>query len=138
MGGELLAQTPTSYTEQFEKVCSWYMSIGMSYDEFWEGDAVLPKYYRDAHEYKNTQKNQELWLLGAYIHEAVGVVVHNACKKKGAKALKYAEKPYPITKLEKQYEKEEQEKRERQNREKAKAIFAAWANNFKPKKGDSK
>lgn len=137
MGGELLSSTPTTYSEQFEKLCSWYMSIGMTYDEFWEGDCVLPKYYREAHEYRNTQKNQELWMQGLYVHEAVAVVVSNALKKKGASPVKYPEKPHPITKLEQQYEKEQQEIREKQNREKAKAIFSAWAAKFKPKKGDS-
>lgn len=137
MGGELLSSTPATYSEQFEKLCSWYMSIGMTYDEFWEGDCVLPKYYREAHEYRNTQKNQELWMQGLYIHEAVAVVVSNALKKKGASSAKYPEKPHPITKLEQQYEKEQQEIREKQNREKAKAIFSAWAAKFKPKKGDS-
>ena len=113
------------------------MSIGMTYDEFWEGDAVLPKYYREAHEYRNTQKNQELWMQGLYIHEAVGIVIGNAFRKKGAKVEKYPDKPYPITKLEQKYEQEQKELKEKQNREKAKAIFSAWAAKFKPKKGDS-
>ena len=139
MGGELVSsQPPKSYTEQFEEVCSWYMSIGMTYDEFWEGDAVLPKYYREAEEYRNTRKNQEFWLQGLYVYEAVAVVAQNALKKKGAKSEKYPDKPHCITKLEQKYEKEQKEKKERENREKAKAIFSAWANNFKPKKGDSK
>ena len=140
MGGELVeslpdAKPPASYTEQFESVCSWYMSIGMTYDEFWEGDCVLPKYYREAHEYRNTNKNQELWLLGAYVHEAVAVVVGNALKKKGAKELKYSEKPYPVTKLEQKYEQEQKELQEKRNRERAKAVFSAWAERFKEKKG---
>ena len=138
MGGELVEnQPPKTYAEQFKEVCGWYMSIGMTYDEFWEGDALLPKYYREAHEYKQTQKNQDLWLQGMYIYEAVSVVVGNALRKKGSTPQKYTEKPYCITKLEKQHEKEQQEIKEKKNREKPKAIFSAWAERFKPKKGDS-
>lgn len=113
------------------------MSIGMTYDEFWEGDADLPKYYREAFELKNTRKNQDLWLQGMYIHEAITVVVNNALKKKGAPVQKYTDKPYPITKLEQKEEKKQKEIKEKKNREKAKAIFSAWADRFKPKKGDS-
>ena len=131
-------QPPTTYTEQFENVCSWYMSIGMSYDEFWEGDAVLPKYYREAYEHRNTQRNQDFWMQGLYVYEAVSVVVGNALRKKGAKAENYPDKPHPFTKLEQEYERKQKELKEKQNREKAKAIFSAWASKFKPKKGDSK
>lgn len=139
MGGELVEnQPPTTYSEYFNEVCSWYMSIGMTYDEFWEGDALLPKYYREAHEYKQTMKNHDMWLQGFYIHEAVTVVIHNLTKKKGAPEAKYPEKPHAITKTEKEHEKRQQEMIEKKNREKAKAIFSAWADGFKPKKGDSK
>ena len=143
MGGELVEnQPPVTYSEYFREVCSWYMSIGMTYDEFWEGDALLPKYYREAYEYKRTQLNHDMWVQGYYIHEAVAVVVYNATRKKGTQEQQYPEKPHPLTKLEKEHEKQcekqRQEMIEKKNREKAKAIFSAWAEKFKPKKGDSK
>lgn len=106
MGGELVtpdsSQSPAeiSLSEQFEEAAPYYMSIGMSYDEYWHGDCELTKYYRKAHEVRLKQRNYELWLQGLYIHDAVGVVVANALRKKGATAQKYAESPYPVTPIE--------------------------------------
>lgn len=76
------------------------MAIGMSYDEYWNGDCELTKHYRNAHEVRLKQRNYELWLQGLYIHDAVGVVVANALSKKGAKVQKYTESPYPVTPIE--------------------------------------
>jgi len=83
---------------------------------------------------KNEQKNQELWLQGAYIYEAlcdVAPVIH-AFAKKGTKPLPYSDKPYAITKDQIKERKKEEEKI---NRQKAKARFEAWAAKLKlPKK----
>ena len=43
----------------------------MTYDQYWNDDCQLVKFYRKAHKLKNEQKNQELWLQGMYIYEAL-------------------------------------------------------------------
>lgn len=132
MGGELLnsSSSKVSYTEQFYEHFPFYLAIGMTYDQYWNDDCQLVKYYRKAHKLKNEQKNQELWLQGMYIYEAlcnVSPVLH-AFAKRGTRPLPYPEKPYPLTKEGNKQEKEIQEK---VNRQKAKAVFEVWASRLK-------
>ena len=133
MGGELLkssASKPLSYTEIFYEHFPFYLSIGMTYDQYWNDDCMLVKYYREAHRLRNERKNQELWLQGLYIYEAlcdVAPVLH-AFAKSGTKPRPYLSKPFPITMEEVKRDKEEQEKL---NRQKAKALFEAWAARLK-------
>ncbi len=103
-----------SLKETFEKACPIYMSYGMSYDEFWHGEAYRTRYYREMHKLKVRQKDEEMWMQGMYIYEAlcdVSPILH-AFSKKGTKPLPYAEKPYMSslpdikTKAEKEQEKE--------------------------------
>ena len=90
-----------SLKETFEKMCPIYMSYGMTYDEFWHGDAYRTKFYREFHKLKVKQKDEEMWIQGMYIYEAlcdVSPILH-AFSKKGTKPLPYAEKPYLMDKL---------------------------------------
>lgn len=85
-----------SLKETFEKVCPIYMSYGMTYDEFWHGEPYRAMFYREAHKLKVRQKDEELWIQGMYIYEAlceVSPILH-AFSKKGTKPLPYAERPY--------------------------------------------
>ena len=90
----------STYTERFNEFFPYYLSIGMTYEQFWEGDPMLCKYYREAEELRNEKKNQELWLQGAYIYEAIADLapILHAFAKKGTKPQPYCEAPYPITK----------------------------------------
>ena len=38
-----------SLTEIFEEVCPYYLSLGMTLTEYWEGSPHLVKYYRQKH-----------------------------------------------------------------------------------------
>lgn len=105
MGGRLLASlngeeesSPLSYKEIFRKVFPYYLSIGMTPAEFWDGDCELVKFYREAYELKKEQKNQELWLQGLYIYEAIAnlsPILKSFVKN--PKPMPYPEKPYPLT-----------------------------------------
>lgn len=127
MGGDLVNPgSPPSYTEIFERQFPFYLSIGMTYDQYWNDDCLLVKYYRKAHELAKERRNQELWLQGLYIYDAlccVAPILHSMAKR-GTKPLPYPEKPYPITP---EAIKQEKEERARANRLKAKAMFEAWA-----------
>ena len=86
----------TSLTNLFEKQCPIYMSYGMTYDEFWYGEFYRTKFYRESYIIKNRHKDEELWLQGMYVYEAlckVSPILH-AFSKKGAKPLPFSEKPY--------------------------------------------
>lgn len=102
----------STYTEEFNKVFPYYLSIGMTYEQFWEQDPMLCKYYREAEELRNERKNQELWLQGMYIYEAIADLspILHAFAKKGTKAHPYADSPYPITKKERERIRLEKEK----------------------------
>lgn len=107
------------------------MAIGMTYDEYWNGDNELPRYYRKAHEYKRRQRNEELWLQGLYIYQAIGALVplFNFFDK-DRKADDYIQEPFPITK------KEAQERKERKEREAYEAMIKSmdeWANRVNSK-----
>ena len=107
-GGERNRSTPLfTYTEKFYECFPYYLSIGMTSEQYWDGDPTLVKYYRKADEMKKERLNEELWLQGMYIYEAlcdVSPVLH-AFAKKGTKPQPYSDKPYSIN--EKQRERDE-------------------------------
>lgn len=85
-----------SPTKTFEEMCPIYMSFGMSYDEFWYGSPYRAMFYRNSHKLKVKQKNEEMWMQGMYIYEAlcdVSPILH-AFSKKGTKPLPYPDKPF--------------------------------------------
>ena len=104
-----------SYTTKFYAVFPYYLSIGMTPEQYWAGDALLVKYYRQADELRRQRKNQELWLQGMYIYEALCDVspVFHAFAKKGTKPAPYSDHPYSITTKEREDEQKLREKRER-------------------------
>lgn len=70
------------------------------------------KYYRKAAEIAKERKNQELWLQGMYIYEAicdVSPILHSFAKK-GTKPIPYPSEPYSLTEKERAKKKEDAEK----------------------------
>ena len=122
-----------SYSEVFEQLCPYYMSIGMSYDEFWDGDVFRVKAYRKAHELRDKRRNQELWLQGMYFYEALcdaSPLFRFTMKKGSIKPEPYVKEPYPITEADVR----EREMREaRKKEERLKAEFAAFAERMRKK-----
>ena len=71
----------------------------MTPEQYWEGDCELAKYYRRADEIRIERRNQELWLQGMYVYEAIcdaSPILH-AFAKKGSKPIPYTDKPYPLS-----------------------------------------
>ena len=70
----------------------------MTYEQFWEQDCELVRYYRKAARIKQDLKNQEAWLQGAYIYEALvdAAPVFRSLAKKGTKPTPYRECPYEL------------------------------------------
>ena len=115
-----------TYTEKFYELFPYYLSIGMTYEQYWESDCTLVKYYRKAEEIRNEKRNQELWLQGMYVYEAIcdaSPILH-AFAKKGTKPAPYSAKPYPLTA--KQTKRHEEEK-QRKVAEKGKRFMEAMA-----------
>lgn len=101
------------------------MSIGMTYDEFWNRDVSLVRVYRKADELRYRQKNQELWVQGAYLYDVLCRVspLFRFTTKKGVKPEPYIPEPYPLSAAESTLRKE---KAARIKEEKMKAAFAGF------------
>lgn len=113
-----------SYTNVFYDQFPYYLSIGMTPAQYWDEDPALVKYYRKADEIRNKRRNQEMWLQGLYIYDAlcdVAPILH-AFAKKGTKPTPYPDHPYALTKRER---KDEQKQLERREREKARRYMEA-------------
>ena len=122
----------TSYRETFEDAFPFYLSIGMSYDEYWNGDASLTNYYRKAHYLRLERKNQEMWLQGMYIYEAIADLspILHAFAKAGTKAKPYPSEPYNLGyNVDKEQERKENAK-ERKKFDEIKAKMEAFTTDF--------
>ena len=109
-GGGSGRTSPLRYGDLFDEVCPWYMSIGMSYSDFWDGDCDMAKFYREKFEIERERKNTELWIEGMYIYEALldaSPVFRDFTKH--AKPLPYRERPVALTKREKKRDKKQDE-----------------------------
>ena len=113
-----------TYTQKFYELFPYYLSIGMTYEQYWEGDCMLAKYYRQAEELRNEKRNQELWLQGAYFYEVMCDVapILRAFAKKGTTPTPYTDNPYPLNA--KQVKQDEEEK-QRKLAEKGKRFMEA-------------
>ena len=123
--------TIQSYGKIFEQLCPYYMSIGMSYDEFWNGDVSAVKAYRMANELRDRRMNQELWLQGKYIYDALcSVSPLFRFSTKPTKSEPYVQEPYPITAAE---VREREERKAREEEERFKAEFALYVERLRKK-----
>ena len=104
--------SPFPYTEIFYKQFPYYLSIGMTEEQYWDRDCLLTKYYREAEDLRNEKLNQQAWLQGMYFYDAMSRVspILHAYAKKGTKAQPYVEQAYPISKRSAQAAKDKEEK----------------------------
>lgn len=112
-GGDSATAPLKTYTEKFHELFPYYLSIGMTEEQYWDRDSTLVVAYRKAEELKTNRKNQEMWLQGAYVYEAlcrVSPLLH-AFAKKGTKPVPYIAEPFAITEKQAEYRQEEKEKK---------------------------
>ena len=110
------APISNSYTTTFEEHFPYYLVIGMSAEQYWDGDPSLVKAYRKAEEIRQKRRNEELWLQGMYIYEAlcdVSPMLH-AFAKRGTKPRPYSDRPYAITNRDREEEHRVQMEKERE------------------------
>lgn len=92
----ITSQSTKSYSQIFDECFPFYLSIGMTSAEYWEGDNDLPKAYRKAFKLRQENKNYEAWLNGMYVYDAVVSAMSHLSEKK-SNHKNYAEKPYDFT-----------------------------------------
>lgn len=124
-------------TKIFENSCPFFLSIGMTYKQYWEDDPTITRMYLKAYELKNERLEWKLWEQGVYVYEAlcdVAPILH-AFSKKGTKPLPFSDKPHFVQKIEKS--EEEKQKQESQNSEnerlRAEISFMNWAKQMQKK-----
>lgn len=115
-----------SATEIFMEAFPQLLALGMSAHEFWDEDCQLVKSYKEAHKIRQQIENQNMWLQGAYVYQAILNVtpVMHAFAKRGSKAIPYPEEPFPITKDD--LARAEEREREKKKAE-IQARISAWA-----------
>lgn len=100
--------------EIFYEHLPYYLAIGMSADEYWNGSPSLVVAYRNAHEIMERRNEWARWRQGAYFYDAllkVAPVMRAAFGKGKVEPGKYPTEPWPVT------EKDAREREERQERE---------------------
>lgn len=134
-GGNRRLPVVYRYGETFEKLCGYYMSLGMGYHDYWDGDCEMARYYRDMDEKVKERQNEALWLQGLYFYEALvdASPVLNAMSKKH-KPILYRQAPIPLTEARhRQQQEEENHKKLNAGKEAMKQIMAGVNSKFKRK-----
>lgn len=72
------------------------MSIGMSYEDYWYASPYLVIAYKKAYDLKRRQINEQMWVQGMYIYEALSVALGNMFGKKGSRKRDYPKEPYDL------------------------------------------
>lgn len=117
----------SSYTKIFDEAFPFYLSIGMSKDEYWNDDPMLVIPYRKAYQLKQKRENYNAWLQGMYFYDALTKVapILNAFAKSGTRAETYPSEPYPFDEEEKkERERKEEERIRKEQLEHFKAMIA--------------
>jgi len=82
----------------------------MTYELYWERDPYLVIAYKKAHEFEIEKRNQEMYMQGLYNYDAFKSVINSFSwglnGGKGARPDPYMSYPIPITRREKEAEKQ--------------------------------
>ena len=108
--------SPQTFTECFEAAFPAYLAMGMTWAQFWIEEPEIATAYRKAELIRKRRKNEELWLEGIYMAEALNATVGNMFSK--GQKHPYPAEPFPIT-VEEQQERREREEKARLARLKA-------------------
>lgn len=107
-----------SYSDHFEEQYPYYLVMGMSYHDYWNGDPSLVKIYRRAESIRQDKLNYEFWLQGRYLYDAMLMVAPSYNSIHPQEPIPYYDEPLPIT-LKQIREREEREERKRFEHNKA-------------------
>lgn len=106
---------------------------GMSYEQFWEGDPTMTKYYLQAYKEKEKRKAEKtkwiMWEQGLYIYEAIcDVSPILRAFSKVTKPLPYPKEPWGINESSNPTGNELKEKKKELDMYRAQVFFTNWAN----------
>lgn len=97
MGGDFLDEESEEASPEesypmgtvFENQCPYFMSLGMTWEEYWHGDNTLPRAYLKKFEIERDRENISQWRLGQYMMSAIAASLSDKNK--------YPEEPFPLT-----------------------------------------
>jgi hypothetical protein len=116
------------------------MAMGMTYEQFWDGEPSMCKAVRKAHKLRQEMKNQDAWIQGMYIYEAIAdlvPVLRFSTRKE--KAVPYRDKPYDFFSDEKKKKRREtvvlteEEKQRKRDDDRFNAYMTAWMSSVNKK-----
>ena len=72
----------------------------MTDKQYWDEDSTLVKYYREAENLRTERFNQQAWLQGMYVYDAIIRIapILQPFAKKGTTAEPYVDEAYPLGK----------------------------------------
>lgn len=88
-----------------------YMAYGMTYEQFWFGDPWMVRAFEQAYLLKRRKENEDMWILGSYVCNAVGVAINNAFNKRKIDYLKKPLDLWPKTEAEQKQEAREERRK---------------------------
>lgn len=104
----------------YEHDCPYYMSIGMTYEQYWFGDPLMVRAFYKAEQIRQEQADYNAWLQGAYFKQAIESSIGNAFRPKGTSPIEYPAKPWIVE----QRQKLEEDRRKTAEQEEKEIVFA--------------
>lgn len=135
MGDRLTEEEPETAGDVFDRVFPDYLLMGMTPEQYWDGESELKKFYRKAYrqrmETEERIRDQQAWLTGIYIREALQsvAILVNGFVPKGAHAGDYPKLP-KLEQAEREKKEANRKKREDNQTQLAMAMFQSLAASF--------
>lgn len=137
--GYINPRSPFAYTRYFRESLPYLMAMGMSPDEFWDGDPDLALAYRQMWELKQESefqlRNEYAWIHNMYTYATMLKVapMFSSFADKNTHPGEYMDKPFDF--FNEESTESEEESMERQRRT-AQAKMQQWVTNFDQKFSD--
>ena len=124
--------SPTPYGDIFDELFPHYLLMGMTAEEYWDGEASLKPAFRKAYRMRieNEQKlaDRQNWYMGQYmmcVLQAVPLLVGGLNVKPSTKLPEYPDKPF-LEKAEEEKKKAARKKNEEDQMMLAMAMFQSF------------
>ena len=129
-------QTESREVNIFDELFPDYLMMGMTPEDYWDGESSLKPAYRKAYQLKieNEQRiaDRDNWYMGQYILAALQsfpLLVAGLNVKKGAQLPDYPDKPF-LQKMEEEKQEEVRRKQQEDQSRLAMAMFQAMVSKF--------
>lgn len=113
------------------------MSIGMTYEQYWDGDVWMVRDFRKSHKLKLEEQNRHAYIQGLYVYSAIASMVPVLRPfSKAKKPQEYLKEPidfYGASDTERKTSLKSVSSKQKNDRNKAKTLLEIWAINFNQK-----